>query len=63
MAELKVSVEQPAEDTGELHAAVAHPEPAHGVGPDLKVSVEQPAEDAGDPHVAEAHPEPAHGLG
>ena len=63
MAELKVSVEQTAEDTGDLHAAAYHPERAHGVGPDLKVSVEQPAEDAGDPHVAEAHPEPAHGLG
>ena len=63
MAELKVSVGQPAEDTGDLYAAVAHPEPAHCVGPDLKVSVEQAAEDAGVPHVAVAHPEPAHGLG
>ena len=38
--DLKVSVEQPAEDT---LAAVVHPEPAHDVGEDVKVSVEQPA--------------------
>ena len=40
--DLKVSVEQPAQDT---LAAVVQPAPAHDVGEDLKVSVEQSAED------------------
>ena len=44
-----MSVEQPAEDTGDPPAAKAHPEPAHNVGQDLGVSVEQLADDTGDP--------------
>ena len=55
--DLRVSVEQPAEDT---LAAVVHPEPAHYVGQGLKRSVGQPAEDA---HATVDHPEPSHDVG